>query len=981
MKKFISTSLLFFLIILQSFSQTKVLVPNKVYSEMKAHGALKPGVNYVIINDKKSEVNEPHNTSPYNNIKKENNRLPTTCSCLVPVDGTFSVADFTNGTAPDYRNDDGSTLAKALPFTFCFYGTNYNSVFINNNGNITFVNSLFSFSAGGFPAGADTVMIAPFWADIDTRDLGSGFVHYKITPTYMIIKWDKVGYYNSHSDKLNDFQLIISNGTDPIIPNGNNVAFCYGDMQWTTGDASSGTTGFGGTAANAGINKGDGISFFQLGRFDLNSSLYDGPYGANDGINYLDNKSYYFTTCAPGNNIPPILSPYISLCDSFKICGLADTLVYLLSFSSPEVGQIVSSITASAPSLGSAFTILNVTTGQTGTILFRVIANAGVVGNHTINITATDNGTPAASTVINFNVPIILGVSPPEPQVSASPPVICSSGSSVFTLNNAALYDGYFWSTGVMGGPLTVSDSNVYYVTVNKNGCYKSTADSLTLSYSPTPTILGTNYTCGTTPTTLYIDSASLYTSYVWSNSSTNDSVNTMSGTFTVTVTGPNGCTGTSPPVTVLNSTLNITGTQLFCFGDSTLITANVTPPAGASYLWSNSATTAAQYVYTTGSYYVTVNAANGCILKDTLSVTATPVGVPVISFTYPSPVCKLGVNPSPSTVAGFTPGGTYSSSAGLSINSSTGLINLATSTAGTYTVTYTIVASACNPFGSGTSIITIKPPVTPVLGFSYSDACITDTNPVPATVPGFVAGGMFTSASGLSLNAVTGVINLAASTPGAYVVTYSVLIDTSLAVCMLAGTSTANIVIHPLPVVGISSDIPIFIGSNTTLIASGGVNYLWSPSIGLSCTSCDTTVASPIETQVYCVTVIDSSGCIDSSCVRVSVEIPCLSNRDLTVPNAFTPNGDGNNDELCLFGWDACISKFEINIFDRWGERVYNSQDPGFCWNGVYKGVQLDPAVFVYFINATFISSGAKATDPKDVFEITKKGNISLVR
>lgn len=297
MKKTFSTLFLFFLITLQSFAQTKVIVPNQVYTEMKAHGALKPGINYSIINDTKtvkSDVTELH-TNPHNKkLNKENDRSPANCSCLVPVDGTFSKADFTIGTAPDYRNDDGSTLAKILPFNFCFYGTNYNSVYINNNGNVTFVNNLSSFSAGGFPAGADTIMIAPFWADVDTRNVGSGLVYFKITPTYMIVKWDKVGYYNSSSDKLNDFQLIISDGNDPIIPDGNNVAFCYGDMQWTTGSASGGTSGFGGTAANAGINKGDGINFFQLGRFNINSAVYDGPYGADDGINYLDNKKLLF---------------------------------------------------------------------------------------------------------------------------------------------------------------------------------------------------------------------------------------------------------------------------------------------------------------------------------------------------------------------------------------------------------------------------------------------------------------------------------------------------------------------------------------------------------------------------------------------------------------------------------------------------------------------------------------------------------------
>jgi hypothetical protein len=67
--------------------------------------------------------------------------------------------------------------------------------------------------------------------------------------------------------------------TDPMLPNGNNVAFCYGDMQWTTGSASQGGTGgFGGVPSTVGVNKGDGTNFIQIGRFDASQvHAYDGP--------------------------------------------------------------------------------------------------------------------------------------------------------------------------------------------------------------------------------------------------------------------------------------------------------------------------------------------------------------------------------------------------------------------------------------------------------------------------------------------------------------------------------------------------------------------------------------------------------------------------------------------------------------------------------------------------------------------------------
>src|SRR5690606_681327 len=94
-------------------------------------------------------------------------------NCYIPHD----TATYT----PLNRNDDESSAAIALPFTFNMYGTEYTSVFINNNGNITFNNPLFGYTAAGFPI--PTPMIAPFWADVDTRPADSEVVWYKVTPT------------------------------------------------------------------------------------------------------------------------------------------------------------------------------------------------------------------------------------------------------------------------------------------------------------------------------------------------------------------------------------------------------------------------------------------------------------------------------------------------------------------------------------------------------------------------------------------------------------------------------------------------------------------------------------------------------------------------------------------------------------------------------------------------------------------------------
>ena len=91
----------------------------------------------------------------------------------------------------------------------------------------------------------------------------------------------------------------------------------------------------------------------------------------------------------------------------------------------------------------------------------------------------------------------------------------------------------------------------------------------------------------------------------------------------------------------------------------------------------------------------------------------------------------------------------------------------------------------------------------------------------------------------------------------------------------------------------------------------------------------------------------------------------------NLAVPNAFSPNNDGHSDVFTLQKWAFCSSKFSFIIFDRWGEKVFETEDASKGWDGTYKGKQMNTAVFVYIINAT-LTNGEK---------VTKKGNISLIR
>jgi hypothetical protein len=128
-------------------------------------------------------------------------------------------------TVPDCHYNDDDSSSEELGFSFDFYGTLYERVFINNNGNLSFEQWFSTFSATGFPS-SSFQMVAPFWADVDTGDSFDVFA----------VAWDHVGHFNEQGDLRNTFQVVISDGNEPSMgPTGTNVCFCYEDMSWTTG--------------------------------------------------------------------------------------------------------------------------------------------------------------------------------------------------------------------------------------------------------------------------------------------------------------------------------------------------------------------------------------------------------------------------------------------------------------------------------------------------------------------------------------------------------------------------------------------------------------------------------------------------------------------------------------------------------------------------------------------------------------------------
>ena len=267
-----------------------------------------------------------------------------------------------------------------------------------------------------------------------------------------------------------------------------------------------------------------------------------------------------------------------------------------------------------------------------------------------------------------------------------------------------------------------------------------------------------------------------------------------------------------------------------------------------------------------------------------------------------------------------------------------------------TTTTTYTVTGTDGNGC-SNTNQITVTvlaPPVAVISGASS----ICDGDVVSLTASG---GGTYVWNTGDTTTVIN--VNPTGTT------TYTLI--ATIGSCVDSTTFTVNVTPLPIIILTPSPDTTISLGESVDLIASGGTSYIWSPSTDLSCSTCANPTATPDITTTYCV-FATNSGCTDTACVIVIVDINC---GEVFVPTAFSPNGDGVND--CLKVFNNCIETMVFRVYARWGEVVFEATDVDQCWDGSFKGKDLNNAVFVYTLEATLITGE----------EVSLKGNVSLIR
>lgn len=535
---------------------------------------------------------------------------------------------------------------------------------------------------------------------------------------------------------------------------------------------------------------------------------------------------------------------------------------------------------------------------------------------------------------------ILVTVNPtPTVGVLANPPSICQGDSVAI---GAAGASTYLWLPGNQTTQVIVdypSATTTYtLIGTDANGCSDTTTVTVTVNSTPVITAsASTDTSCTGAAVTLTGSGATTYNWNPGSLTGSSVTVNPTSNT-TYTVVGANGvCTDTTTIdiAVIAGPTVTITSANdSICQGSTSTLTAS----GAVSYSWSSGGTMASETVapVSSSTYTVTGTDANGCTSTATFSVTVNPP--PTISVSGNNSLCT-----GDSTTLTASGGVNYVWSTTATTNS----ISVTPSSSQTYSVVGTDANGCTNT--TTYSVTVSAPPVATVSG--NSSICLGE--PVTLTAGG---GGTYSWSSGGT--AQTEIVTPVTTT------TYTVTVSNG----SCSDTAAITVVVNSGPTANAGQDTTINLGNSVVLNGSGGGTYSWSPTTDLDDPTAANPTASPTVTTTYVVTVTDVNGCTSSDTVVVTVVLDC---GDIFIPNIFSPNGDNHNDKLKVYG-SICIEEFHWSIYDRWGELVFESENPSDEWDGTYKGKMLDPAVFAYKLTYRQIGQ----TEEQELH-----GNVTLVK
>jgi gliding motility-associated-like protein len=525
---------------------------------------------------------------------------------------------------------------------------------------------------------------------------------------------------------------------------------------------------------------------------------------------------------------------------------------------------------------------------------------------------------------------------------------VCPNTAHTFSASGANNYTwtpNIFLNTNTSGTVISTPTITTTY-TVDASTS-PSCTDTKTVSITVSNTVIV--IASATTPTICPLGNTPLNASgaagYTWTpsltlNSSTGGTVTaTPSSSQTYTVIGATGtCTNSAQVVVTVTTTpvISVATSPTVCSGSSSGLNAS----GANTYTWSPSAgltptvganVTANPNVTTT--YTVVGSNTQGC--SNFTTVTVSVVQVPNLSIAAnPSSICA-GKS---STLSVFG-ANSYTWSPAASLNTANGASVIASP----------IVNTTYNVFGSNTlgtvscnsnTVVTVTVIPNTIVTTSINDTiCLNDNTIVTA-----FGGDTY------SWNPSVGLTSPTSSVTVAQPIVTTIYTITASTGGLCPGTNTVQIFVRPLPTLYAGRDTTINIDETYVLHGTGNVpvGFLSPDGVPLICHYCPIVEVHPLETTCYTLEAEDQHGCknFDDICITIT------KNWDVFIPNAFTPNGDLDNEYFMPKGFG--LAQINMSIFDRWGVEIFQETDTKLGWDGTYKGAICPQGVYIYQIETT---------------------------
>jgi gliding motility-associated-like protein len=594
-------------------------------------------------------------------------------------------------------------------------------------------------------------------------------------------------------------------------------------------------------------------------------------------------------------------------------------------------------------------------TGDTTQSLVVTPTMAGQGTTYTVTITYDNHCTKTVSLFVN----VVGNLSFPNPIIL---PALCTTnnGSATISADGGVVPYTYLWSNGSSFPAITNLAVGVYTVTAtDTNGCTGSTTITIP-QQTTTITATATTTPSGCTPTgsaTLTVQNGTPPFAIAWSGSSTSgtatSATNTVllpssggagggfgSGDYTVTITDANGCTG-STTITIPQAANDLsaiaTATQIPCAGGTGSISVSITngiAPYTVNYTSTNgsngSTTTTSNTVllpslggvgggFGSGDYSVLVRDVSGCTATATATINAAPLPL-TANINVQNATCGLPNGSLTANINGGTAPYIYAWANGTSTTQPT-LTGVAGQNppSGGWGVTATD-ANACTV--SATATITSNPPITatitttPTKCYGEPSGSIAISNVQNAIDP------VLYSLDNQTFSSTNPILNVLG---GAHTVTVE-----DATGCKL--TATANVAEGPRFTVNIGRDTLLNFGDSLLMIANttsgfpvSPVTYSWTCAPAQDLRVLNRSAVVKLQNTTVCnLVVTDGNGCTANDALAIRIK----DANGIFIPNIFTPNGDGANDEFVIFAGSMVENVVLLQVFDRWGALIHQKTD-----------------------------------------------------